>query len=79
MLLSIVLAIGAAVGFGGGYTCFKAQLEVQKIEHKEELAEAWAEVFRLRTQVALHIGDESSTAKAVKEIRVALHQNPSLI
>lgn len=78
MYYELLLALGAVVGFGGGYTCFKAQLEVQKIEHKEQLAEAWEEVFRLRTQVALHIGSDSSTAKAVKEIRVALHKDPTL-
>lgn len=54
----LVMGISLAIGFGAGYACFKAQIDVQKANHKQETAEARDEIGRLRTQVAKWVGTE---------------------
>lgn len=65
--LIVTLLTGAAVGFGGGWACWKSQIEVLKETHAREIQEWADEQKRLRAQVARIVGCEPLGVKCITE------------
>lgn len=52
------LLVGMALGIAGTYAWVQSRLDLLKAQHAKKDAEGWAEVARLRAQVARLVGAE---------------------